>query len=85
MSEDKDRPEEAEGDRMTGGLPDAEDVDQSEIEEIEAERERRLDPENRPDNVEVDNTQRTFDEEAGMFTDSEDYDEGHKPFAGAEE
>ena len=85
MSEDKDRPEEAEGDRMTGGLPDAEDVDQSEIEEIEAERERRLDPENRPDNVEVDNTQRTFDEEAGMFTDSEDYDESHKPYAGAEE
>jgi hypothetical protein len=29
---------------------------QSEIEEIEAERERRLDPENRPDNAEVDNS-----------------------------
>ena len=29
---------------------------QSEIEEIEAERERRLDPENRPENAEVDNT-----------------------------
>lgn len=30
--------------------------DRSEIEEIEAERERRLAPENRPENAEVDNT-----------------------------
>ena len=31
---------------------------QSEIEEIEAERERRLDPENRPENAEIDNSDR---------------------------
>lgn len=37
-------------------------------------RERRLDPENRPDGAEVDNTERTFDEKRGMFTDSPDYD-----------
>ena len=29
---------------------------QERIDEIEAERERRLDPENRPENAEVDNT-----------------------------
>jgi len=42
---------------------------EEEVEEMAAERERRLDPENRPDNVEVDNTQRTFDTEEGRFVD----------------
>jgi hypothetical protein len=32
------------------------EVSEEEIAEIEAERERRLDPDNRPDNAEVDNT-----------------------------
>ncbi|WP_310964454.1 hypothetical protein [Nocardioides terrisoli] len=44
-------------------------------ERIEAERQDRLAPENRPENAEVDNTGRTFDTEAGMFTDAEGYDE----------
>ena len=48
-------------------------------EEIEAERKRRLDPENRPDGAEVDNTDRTFDHDRGKFTDSEDYDESEPP------
>ena len=34
---------------------------------IEAERKERLDPENRPDNAEVDNTDRTFED--GGFKD----------------
>lgn len=38
-----------------------------EVEAIEAERERRLDPDNRPDNAEIDNTQRTFED--GQFQD----------------
>ena len=38
-----------------------------EIEEIETERAERLDPDNRPDNAEVDNTQRTFED--GHFKD----------------
>lgn len=38
-----------------------------EIEKIEAEREERLDPANRPDNAEVDNTDRTFED--GGFKD----------------
>ena len=41
------------------------------VEEIKAERERRLDPDNRPDNVEVDNTGRTFDAEKGEFVDED--------------
>lgn len=39
--------------------------------EIEAERERRLDPDNRPPNSEVDNTGRPFDEATGRFEDDE--------------
>ena len=40
---------------------------EEEIKEIEEERERRLDPDNRPENSEVDNTERTFDD--GEFKD----------------
>ena len=42
---------------------------------MEEERKERLDPDNRPDGAEVDNTDRTFDVERGMYTDSEEYDE----------
>ncbi len=44
------------------------------------ERERRLDPDNRPENVEVDNTQRDFDVEKGLFTDSEGYEQAEERF-----
>ncbi len=40
---------------------------EDEIQEIEEERERRLDPDNRPENAQVDNTQRTFED--GEFKD----------------
>lgn len=54
--------------------------------EMEEERERRLDPENRPDNAEVDNTPRDFDVDRGMFTDRDDYDEsGEAPYADPED
>lgn len=49
--------------------------------EMEEERAERLDPDNRPDGAEVDNTQKDFDVEAGMFTDNDDYDENDKPYA----
>jgi hypothetical protein len=39
---------------------------------IEEDREKRLDPDNRPDNAEIDNTDREFDVVKGQFTDSED-------------
>src|SRR6478736_3050315 len=55
-------------------------ADPEDKEEIEEERERRLDPENRPDNVEVDNSERDFDVEKGMFTDSEGYEEAEEKF-----
>lgn len=42
---------------------------EEEIEQIERERAERLDPENRPPNAEVDNTQRTFDPAKGDFID----------------
>jgi hypothetical protein len=48
-------------------------------EELERIREERLDPDNRPDNVEVDNTQRDFDTTTGKFTDS-DLEEDVGPF-----
>jgi hypothetical protein len=54
-------------------------------EEIEAEREERLDPENRPENAEVDNTQRDFDAEKGTFTDRDDYDEVEPKFVADDE
>ncbi|WP_148614087.1 hypothetical protein [Nocardioides rubriscoriae] len=43
------------------------EVSEEEQREIAAERERRLDPANRPDNAEVDNTHRTFED--GEFKD----------------
>ena len=55
-------------------------ADPEEKEEIEEERQRRLDPENRPDNAEVDNTERDFDAKKGKFTDSEDYEQAEEKF-----
>ena len=55
-------------------------ADPEDEEEIEEERQERLDPENRPDGVEVDNTDRDFDPEKGMFTDTEGYDEAEEKF-----
>ena len=54
--------------------------------EIEEERDKRLDPDNRPENAEVDNTPRDFDVERGLFKDSDDYDESEPaPFADPED
>jgi hypothetical protein len=41
---------------------------------LDEERSRRLDPANRPQDAEIDNTQRTFDHERGQFIDGEGYD-----------
>jgi hypothetical protein len=43
------------------------DVTDEEAEQLKKEREERLDPENRPTNAIVDNTQRKFDVEAGDY------------------
>ena len=63
--------ESSSGGGMTGALPDAEDISQEELDEIEAERQERTAPENRPEGAEVDNTERDFDPVQGQFTDSE--------------
>lgn len=44
----------------------------------ERDRQQRLDPHNRPDGTEVDNTDRTFDPEAGTLTDSPDHPEANR-------
>ncbi|HLN76355.1 MAG TPA: hypothetical protein VK204_04865 [Nocardioidaceae bacterium] len=64
--------------RTIHGLPSPDEVSQEELDEIEAERKRRLDPANRPEMAEVDNTDREFDLERGEFVDSksDDGDEG---------
>ena len=54
------------------------------LEEIDEERERRLDPDNRPDGAEIDNTDRDFDVEHGRFEDS-DVDEELGPFTTEDE
>ena len=64
--------------RSLGIEPDKEPDDETK-QDMEEERERRLDPDNRPEGAEVDNTGRTFDHERGQFTDSEDYDESEPP------
>ena len=64
----------------TAGLPSEDDVPPETIEAIERERAERLDPANRPEAAEVDNTARTFDAETGKFTDSEGYTEAEKQY-----
>lgn len=59
--------------------------DQATREEIAAEREERLDPENRPDGAEVDNTGRSFDPQRGEFTDAPTYDEAEPRFSDPED
>jgi hypothetical protein len=53
--------------------------DELSAEELEEERQRRLDPENRPEATEVDNTDRTFDPISGTFED-DDRDGVNAPF-----
>jgi len=62
------------------------EIPEERVEEIERTRESRLDPDHRPENAEVDNSERTFDSERGHFTDSEEYDESEPPqFTDAED
>jgi hypothetical protein len=55
----------------TASTASGEELSQEQVDEIEAEREERLDPDNRPENAEVDNTDRDFDTTTGQFTDHE--------------
>jgi len=64
----------------SAGLPPREEVPTEAVEAIERDRTDRLDPGNRPESAEVDNTDRTFDPETGMFTDSEGYAQAEKRY-----
>jgi hypothetical protein len=64
---------EGHGTRQPGADPEDE-------EEIEEEREQRLDPDNRPEGAQVDNTDREFDAKKGMFTDAEGYDAAEEKY-----
>ena len=86
MSESRDRADqpadqqpEQQADQQPEQQPEQQ-ADQQDPEEVERERRERLDPENRPEEAEVDNTDREFDEEKGMFTDSEGYEQAEERF-----
>ncbi len=72
---------EQEAEHEPAGLPDADELSDEKKKQIEQEREERLAEENRPEGAEIDNTERTFDDEAGMFTDNPDYSEAEKTYA----
>ena len=61
------------------------EVSDEDVTEIEEERQERLDPDNRPDNAEVDNTNRDFDAETGTFTDTEEHEEAEPKFVAEED
>lgn len=74
-----------ESDETVGAAPGDVEPSEEEREAIEADRKERLTQENRPDGAEVDNSERDFDPETGMFTDSEGHDEAEKEFVPDEE
>ena len=78
-------PEGQEQEHEPAGLPDPEEVSDEEKQELEQERQDRLDPDNRPESTEVDNTDRDFDPEAGMFTDNPDHSESERPYSAEDE
>lgn len=65
--------------------PDGVGYDGSPVEEILRDREERLKPENRPENSEVSNAGREFDDEKGMFTDEPGYEDAPKKYPPASE
>lgn len=71
---------EAGSESESGQLSTQPGADPADAEEIEEERQERLDPDNRPEDAEVDNTDRDFDAEKGLFTDSEGYEEAEERF-----
>ena len=59
---------------------DGKGFDGTPVDQILEERDERLDPDNRPENSEVSNAGREFDDEKGMFTDEDGYEEAEKKF-----
>lgn len=74
-----------EHEQESAGLPDPDEVSDQEKEELEQDRQQRLDPDSRPDSAEVDNTDRTFDPETGLFTDNPDHSEADPVYSAEDE
>ncbi|MEJ7796469.1 MAG: hypothetical protein WKF50_13020 [Nocardioides sp.] len=77
--------QEHEQEHESAGLPDSDEVSAEEKEELEQERQERLDPDSRPDGAEIDNTDRDFDPETGLFTDNPDHAEAEPQFSADDE
>ena len=75
--ESSDKPIEVNVDeRVDAGYSTDDEVSKEEAEKLEKEREERLDPDNRPENALVDNTQREFDPDEGFQVAGEDVENG---------
>ena len=59
---------------------DGKGFDGTPVDEILEQRDERLDPDNRPENSEVSNAGREFDDVKGMFKDEEGYEEAEEKF-----
>ncbi len=66
------------------GIDFTEEPDEETKQQLLREREERLDPDNRPETAEVDNTERTFDPATGEFSDSETHDRSEPRFSDLE-
>jgi hypothetical protein len=76
-SESKDKPLEVDVDaRVDAGYSADDEVSEDEAEQLEKERQERLDPDNRPANALVDNTQREFDPDEGFKVPGEEVEDG---------
>jgi hypothetical protein len=76
-TESTDEPLEVDVDsRVDAGYSADDEVSDDQAEQLEKERQERLDPDNRPDNALVDNTQREFDPEEGFKIPGEDVEDG---------
>lgn len=62
--------------RVDAGYSADDEITEEEAEQLEKEREERLDPDNRPANALVDNTQREFDPDEGFQVPGEDVENG---------
>ena len=62
--------------RVDEGYSADDEVTEEEAEQLEKERKERLDPDNRPENALVDNTEREFDPDKGFQVPPEEVDNG---------
>ncbi|MGA9101452.1 hypothetical protein [Aeromicrobium sp.] len=62
--------------RVDAGYSSDDEISDDEAEKVEEERKERLDPDHRPENALVDNTQREFDPDEGFKVPGEEVDNG---------